>query len=780
MSPKGSTICFAAMWALTASRSAAQTKHFASPRDCVDVRYLPDSSAGASLEIDPTGTRFAYLVKEPEVDTNRNQVSLYVKELGERTQHKGKLLLSGLDIAQIHWLNDGQRITALSRDVDQVVISEIDVPTGLRATLVKADSDITDYSTDAAGDVVAFAVKAPSDVRDGRQRTVEETAAGYRIPFKKAEISEVPRGKLYLTRRQMTGKWSTPERITVQSPSTGEEVSSFPMFGGAALGLTLSPDGHSLLVQYFGQYPQSWKKNPLIQALWKAGSTMGSMLVLKDLRTGRSSVPVKPDGATPLWLADSDSFLVTASAPIGSEAEERELRNHDNAMDASYLLWVEPSTGKVEELTSQDSREPLQALWVNSHGDLMARTTSDTITRFSRAEGSWRKVAEFTVPLAGFYPWGHIATDGVRIVGDYQNLTHPPEIFIYETGQKVASIFVKLNPAFDDISLASAEEIHWRMPTGYSASAILLVPAGNADGDRHPLVIQSYPWYMGQFLCDSGPEHDPSFIPQPLAASGVMYLIRTISGSQQRKAEQEHYPKGYPGQLGEAAFRMEFADSAVEYLDKRGLIDRNKVGLMGYSRGEWYTDFTLSRSTIHYRAATLVDGIDFSLGEYWLFPAAVSSYGNMYGGPPSGRFLKNWLDYCISFNLDRVRTPILMEIMGYGEPYENTFAPPLNLATHFELFTGLNQLNKPIELYYYPNEGHQPDHPQARLANLQRNLDWYRFWLQGYERPNPEDPDQYVRWHRLRALEDEADRTGRTSDSTGPRKHASSTVLQSR
>jgi hypothetical protein len=36
--------------------------------------------------------------------------------------------------------------------------------------------------------------------------------------------------------------------------------------------------------------------------------------------------------------------------------------------------------------------------------------------------------------------------------------------------------------------------------------------------------------------------------------------------------------------------------------------------------------------------------------------------------------------------------------------------------------------------------------PQARLASVQRNLDWYRFWPQSYERPNPEDPDQYVRW----------------------------------
>ena len=27
-------------------------------------------------------------------------------------------------------------------------------------------------------------------------------------------------------------------------------------------------------------------------------------------------------------------------------------------------------------------------------------------------------------------------------------------------------------------------------------------------------------------------------------------------------------------------------------------------------------------------------------------------------------------------------------------------------------------------------------------------------WLQGYERPNPEDPDQYNRWEHLRELRD--------------------------
>ncbi|MEI9978380.1 MAG: hypothetical protein WDN23_05165 [Edaphobacter sp.] len=45
-------------------------------------------------------------------------------------------------------------------------------------------------------------------------------------------------------------------------------------------------------------------------------------------------------------------------------------------------------------------------------------------------------------------------------------------------------------------------------------------------------------------------------------------------------------------------------------------------------------------------------------------------------------------------------------------------------------------LQKPVELYFYPNEVHQLDHPKARVASLQRNVDWFRFWLQGYVRRN--------------------------------------------
>ncbi len=46
----------------------------------------------------------------------------------------------------------------------------------------------------------------------------------------------------------------------------------------------------------------------------------------------------------------------------------------------------------------------------------------------------------------------------------------------------------------------------------------------------------------------------------------------------------------------------------------------------------------------------------------------------------------------------------------------------------------------------------------GNTLGLQQNIDWFRFWLQGYERPNPEDPDQYKRWEHLRELQDVEDK----------------------
>src|SRR3546814_1422087 len=52
------------------------------------------------------------------------------------------------------------------------------------------------------------------------------------------------------------------------------------------------------------------------------------------------------------------------------------------------------------------------------------------------------------------------------------------------------------------------------------------------------------------------------------------------------------------------------------------------------------------------------------------------------------------------------------------------------------------------DLYVFPNETHQKFQPKHKLAAYERNLDWFRFWLQGYEDPDPMKAEQYRIWNR--------------------------------
>jgi hypothetical protein len=87
-----------------------------------------------------------------------------------------------------------------------------------------------------------------------------------------------------------------------------------------------------------------------------------------------------------------------------------------------------------------------------------------------------------------------------------------------------------------------------------------------------------------------------------------------------------------------------------------------------------------------------------------------------------------------------------MEYTGGGNRLEPTGA--------YEFHTALNRLGKPVDLFFYPNGDHPLDRPFDRVASLQRNIDWFRFWMQGYEGKAPDyDPNQYIRWRELRKLQ---------------------------
>jgi hypothetical protein len=122
----------------------------------------------------------------------------------------------------------------------------------------------------------------------------------------------------------------------------------------------------------------------------------------------------------------------------------------------------------------------------------------------------------------------------------------------------------------------------------------------------------------------------------------------------------------------------------------------------------------------------------------WNDVTAMKGYETQIGGPPYGSTLSNWVRYAAPFNADKVGAAVLIETTG-------------PVGNNLEFFVALNRLGKRVEMYDYPNGAHPLNTPLERQASLQRNVDWFRFWMQGYERSDPSAQEQYQRWRAMKA-----------------------------
>jgi hypothetical protein len=132
--------------------------------------------------------------------------------------------------------------------------------------------------------------------------------------------------------------------------------------------------------------------------------------------------------------------------------------------------------------------------------------------------------------------------------------------------------------------------------------------------------------------------------------------------------------------------------------------------------------------------------------QYMLFadsrPSLAREYERIVGAPPVGAGLGRWFDYSPSFHMDKVRTPLRIEAID-----------PSSVLTMWETYAALRRLHRPVDLIYLAGAQHILQRPLDRLASEQGNVDWFRFWLQGYADTDPAKSAQYARWKTLKSLQ---------------------------
>jgi dipeptidyl aminopeptidase/acylaminoacyl peptidase len=719
-----------------------------SPTDCVNVKYITD------LWLSTGGQRVAYLVKAPNLEANTNEYRLYSRDIADQTVSAGKLLLTGVDISNVQWVrNDGSIALVLSHGKTHEIVI-VDVATGKQEVAVESASNIDSLTMDASGSTMVYSVPDRINRTDDEASPsfTERIAKGYRIDFDKKDSSDYATHTINIQRRNGAGTWSSPTAIAIDNPFTHATMTHITYTNF----LSLSPDGKHLFVPFQADgLPAEWKKNPYVSANASVNSKP-EIMVLYDVEKGSTKLAVKMvvKYSKPVWSSDSHSFFLNIHSPVGSHWEAEDIRDHLISAKDVNMFKIDVDSGEMSEVLRHVTPVNYHdgPLFVLPGGDVIARIAGTAIVRLHQDGQSWREVTQFAVPQKESDRFYYMVSNGTEIVGVHEDVTTPENLFVYKQGQSQIRFVTNLNAQLSSVRFAPAKTVHWTTSDGLDVTGLLFMPPDYVPGRRYPLVIQTKA-DSGWFTCDSGMNHFPSFAPQPLATSGIMYLARSYSEQFDYQDELDKRPKGYPGEISEAVQQMHVWESGVDMLEKQGMVDPSKIGIIGFSRTGWWVDFNLVHSKVHYAAATATDNVQYSLSDYWLSPSTAHGMEDMYGGPPYGKTLKNWQDYSISFNLDKLHTPLLMELMGYGVHDDLLFALPIDLATHYEVIKGLSRLGRPVELYYYPDEGHEPEHPKAREASLQRNVDWYRFWLQGFEDADPAKKEQYARWELLRQLQ---------------------------
>jgi dipeptidyl aminopeptidase/acylaminoacyl peptidase len=199
-----------------------------------------------------------------------------------------------------------------------------------------------------------------------------------------------------------------------------------------------------------------------------------------------------------------------------------------------------------------------------------------------------------------------------------------------------------------------------------------------------------------------------------------------------------------PGYTMDAVVRygegLAAVESVIDLLSKEGEIDRARVGMGGLSFGAEVTMWTVTESNLLAAASVATPVLSPS---YYLIgsikgEAFIKGLRDLWGlGSPS-ETPERWKALSPTFQLDRIRAPILFQHSEQEYMYALDYEIPL-IREHR------------ADLYVFPNEPHQKFQPKHKLAVYERNLDWFRFWLQGYEDPTLSKKTQYARWRQMKA-----------------------------
>jgi dipeptidyl aminopeptidase/acylaminoacyl peptidase len=431
-----------------------------------------------------------------------------------------------------------------------------------------------------------------------------------------------------------------------------------------------------------------------------------------------------------------------------------------NSFIKSDISIVEIATKKITPVVTNASSDSFEDWSPDSKEILFNTNLNDTLSNFfmnsklyaiNLETKSIRQLAKNLDEDVGGFDWrptGIFATIWNKthrpvykidpVTGEYSVLKNSPDqifslsfskdgqtvAFIGRNGNQLGEVFIStlngepkqitnMSGQIKDWKVAQSEVISWKSKDGANIEGVLHKPSNYDPTKKYPLLV----------VIHGGPTGIDTPTPVP---GGVYPIVPWLDKGCLVLRPNYRGSAGY----GEAFRSLNVKNlgvgdmwdvmSGVDYLDQKGMIDKTKMGCMGWSQGGYISAF-LTTNTDVFKAISVGAGIS-----NWM-----TYYASTDIHPFTRQYLKAtpWSDEAIykktspMTNINKAKTPTLIQ---HGE-----FDRRVPIANAYELLQGLRDKNVPAELVVYKGFGHGISKPKERLAANWHNWQWFNKYLWG-------------------------------------------------
>ena len=271
-----------------------------------------------------------------------------------------------------------------------------------------------------------------------------------------------------------------------------------------------------------------------------------------------------------------------------------------------------------------------------------------------------------------------------------QSYDMPPKIITYDVAMGSNTTLVTSNSHNPLKNWGTSKLLEFAMKDGSLSKAVLIYPTDYDPSKKYPMVLDIYERateYMHEFHPISW-YSSIGFNPTHYALDGYFVLLPDIA-----------YEIGNPGKSA-----LRFVDEAINHVLQIASIDKNKIGLFGFSYGGYESAYIVTQTD---RFAAVVAGaaatdlvtyyhtINWNLGQEEMF--RLENY-QMRMGDSYFNSKKNYINNSPFHHIENISTPLLL--FSGGDDLHVDY----NQSIRFYL--ALRRLKKDAQLLLFEGEGH--------------------------------------------------------------------------